>query len=64
MEINGVAVNSTVQTPEVSWAVCSKHGHNIVFFENGKFICTKCGMSLDEIRGKKETHRITDPKAA
>jgi hypothetical protein len=52
MEINGVAVSSLVHTQEVSCAVCAREGHNIALFESlGRyFICTKCGMNLDEIR--------------
>lgn len=36
---------------DVAEAVCLREGHNITYFNlNNEFRCTKCGLSLDEIR--------------
>jgi hypothetical protein len=50
---------------EVSVVVCAMRGHNIVMFNEvnkptQKFMCTLCGLSLDEIRGGETKNRVTD----
>jgi len=57
MEINGVSLAARASATEVAADVCGKLGHNIALFERlgkyGKdFLCTKCGLMLDEIRCK------------
>lgn len=46
-------VQLVANASEVSKVVCAQFGHSIAMFNEGQFahfICTKCGLSRDEIR--------------
>ncbi len=51
------------QSQEIAGTICEKIGHNIAVFEQiGKTMCSKCGMTLDEIR--MDIGKTPQPKAA
>lgn len=45
-------VNSSSEAVRLN--VCERHGHKIVFssLSGGDALCSQCGMTLSEIRGK------------